>query len=74
MEDFYEFSLPRWYNFLTKNHEIREQELCKKYLKDRALLKFQLVTSTVARTTQDLRLTLTDKISNFGSSLYNFLF
>ena len=73
--DFYQYdALPKkflaWYNYIVHKKEHREKELCKKKLKYRAVVNFQLATRAVSRTTQDLRQSFADKLSTFGNQLY----
>ena len=67
---YYKDSLPKkflaFYDYVTDNKEYGEKELCKKNMKYRAIVNFQLVTQSVSRTTQDLKQSFADKLSTFG--------
>ena len=55
-----------WYNKIVNKKELDNYENCRKNIKYRALVNFRLAGELVSRTTQDLRHSLADKISNFG--------
>ena len=67
---YYHDALPRkfiaFYNYIVNNQENGKKELCIKKLKYRAIVNFQIATSSVSRTTHDLRQSFADKLSTFG--------
>ena len=71
MYSFYQDSaLPKkflaWYKYIVNDGEFKEDVLCEKNMKYRAIVNFQLATRSVSKTTQDLRQRFADKISTFG--------
>ena len=74
--DFYQHdALPKkfiaLYNFIVNKQEYEEKELCIKKLKYRAIVNFQIATRSVSRTTQDLKHSFADKVSNFGKQTHS---